>query len=204
MKAPPMSSHIKSGVPITVINVPIAEVETPSTVIVDSEATISVAPKSFYNRVPLDRTCENEYNLQDPAGNPIKVYGTRKIPFRIERATIRMEVVVCDVAYPVFATKELIQKGVSLTFCSKQSFISFKARKYDLESEGSHIKLNLRKAIFKFKSDLKQDTEVSPNLRTRILSIKKINEPFHIFPVKSTPYSLNMTSTKQEYLPILM
>ena len=176
MKALTTSSHIKSGVPITVINVPIAEVETPSTVIVDSDATISVAPKSYYNRVPLDRACENEYNLQDPAGNPIKVYGTRKIPFKIERATIRMDVVICEVAYPVFATKELIQKGVSLTFCSKQSFISFKARKYNLKFEGSHLKLNLRKAIFKFKSDLKEDTEVSSNLRTRIMSIKRIRK----------------------------
>ena len=172
--------------------------------IFDSDATISVAPKSYYNRVPLNRACVNEYNLQDPAGNPIKVYGTRKIPFKFDRATIRMDVVICDVAHPVFATKELIHNGISLTFCNKHSFIAYKAKKYELESEGSHLKLNLRKAIFKFKYDLKQESNVSPNLRTRILSIKENNEPIHIFPIRSTPYSPNMTTTSQEYLPVLM
>ena len=178
--------------------------ETPATVIFDSEATLSVAPKSYYNRVPLSRACENEYNLQDPEGMPIKVYGTRVIPFKFDRATIKILVVVCDVAYPVLATKELIHNGISLTFCNKQSFISFKARKYELESEGQHLKLNLRKAILKFKSDLNQESKVLPNLRSRISSLLNKKEPIHIFPVKSSPYSLNMITTRKDLLPVLM
>ena len=152
--------------------------------ILDSEAALSVAPKSYFNRVPINKDCRDEYNLQDPQGNPIKVYGTREVPYKFGRATIKIKVLVCDVAYPVIATQQLIQKGVSLTFCSNNSFISYQNKVYKMCPAGSHLRLNIRNAIFNLKSDLMTKSCESRKLSSQISAPK---ENYFKFPANQNP-----------------
>ena len=58
------------------------------TVILDSEAAISVAPKSYFNKVPITKDSKSKYILRDSEGNLIKVNGTREIPYKFGKATV--------------------------------------------------------------------------------------------------------------------
>ena len=65
--------------------------EDPKSVILDSGATVSVAPKSFYTKIPLEQVCNNEYKLQNASGGDLEIYGTRIVPFKLGRATIKIK-----------------------------------------------------------------------------------------------------------------
>ena len=45
--------------------------EDPKSVILDSVATVSVAPKSFYTKIPLGKVCNDEYKLQNASGGDL-------------------------------------------------------------------------------------------------------------------------------------
>ena len=152
--------------------------------ILDSEAALSVAPKSYFNRVPLTKDCRDEYNLHDPQGNTIKVYGTREVPYKFGRSTIKIKVVVCDVAYPVIATQQLIHKGVSLTISNNNSFISYQNKVYKMCPAGTHLRLNIGNAIFNLRTDLMSKSYESRNLSSQISTNK---EKQFKFPANQNP-----------------
>ena len=136
------------------------------------------------------------YTLQDSQGNLIKVYGTRKIPYKLGKATVKITVVVCDVAYPVIATQQLINKGVSLSFCNTQSFISYQNKIYKMSPAGNHLRLNIRNAIFNLEPEGPSHFKTQKNLSSQISNQK--DNSFR-FPVTGNPTVTLASNTAVDY-----
>ena len=112
--------------------------------ILDSGAAVSVAPKSYFNRIPLEDNCNPEYRLQNASGDQLKIYGTRKVPFKLGRATIKIRTVICDVVQPLIATNDLLTKGVSVTLGTNGSYLTHLNKKYPLDKAGKHYRIRTR------------------------------------------------------------
>ena len=114
------------------MQIPYAGKSSPQSVIIDSGAAVSVAPKSYFNRIPLNTDCSQEYRLQNASGDKLKIYGTRLVPFKLGRATITVKTVICDVVQPLLATNDLLNKGVSVTLGTSESYITHLNKRYPL------------------------------------------------------------------------
>ena len=128
----------------TTVKMPVVGPNSPKSVILDSGASISVAPASFFSKVVLDTSCNNEYKLQDASGSALKIHGTRQVPFKLGRATVNILFVICDVVMPLLSTNDLLSAGVSVTLKKEGSFCSYNNRDYPLEVDGTHHKLQMR------------------------------------------------------------
>ena len=105
------------------MKMPVVGPNSPKSVILDSGASISVAPASFFPKIALDTSCSNEYKLQDASGTTLKTHGTRQVPLKLGRATVRILFVICDVVMPLLSTNELLPAGVSVTLKQEGSFL---------------------------------------------------------------------------------
>ena len=87
-----------------------------------------MAPKSFYTKIPLEQVCNNEYKLQNASGGDLKIYGTRMIPFKLGRATIKIKFVICEVVAPLLSTNDLNSMGVSVVLSHEGSVLKYKKK----------------------------------------------------------------------------
>ena len=129
---------------ISAVQIPYAGKSSPQSVIIDSGDAVSVAPKSYFNRIPLGSNCNPEYRLQNASGDQLKIFGTREAPFKLGRATIKVRTVICDVAQPLVATNDLITKGASVALGTNGSYLTHLNRKYPLDKDGKHYRIRTR------------------------------------------------------------
>ena len=74
-------------------------------IIIDTGAAVSVAPKRFGNVSSRNVTEKNDYNLVTASGSRLKVFGTQEVRWRFGDDILIIKFVICDVTHRKWCPK---------------------------------------------------------------------------------------------------
>ena len=107
-------------------------------IIIDSGASVSVAPYDSFSKQELDKTEKNKYRIQNASGAKIKIYGARNVPFKFDNHTILIKFIICDVIQPLISTNDLLNAGATVIIDKEDPMIKINATLYSLMPLGKH------------------------------------------------------------------
>ena len=107
-------------------------------IIIDSGASVSVAPYDSFSKQELDKTEKNKYRIQNASGAKIKIYGSRNVPFKFDNHTILIKFIICDVIQPLISTNDLLNAGATVIIDKEDPMIKINATLYSLMPLGKH------------------------------------------------------------------
>ena len=132
-------------------------------IIIDSGASVSVAPYDSFSKQELDKTEKNKYRIQNASGAKIKIYGARNVPFKFDNHTILIKFIICDVKQPLISTNDLLNAGATVIIDKEDPMIKINATLYSLMPLGKHLCL---KQNNKYQSPFGFDVGNRPNVKS--------------------------------------
>ena len=90
-----------------------------ATILVDTGAAISVAPRSFAPEIPL-RALERPVELRTAIGNGITTYGKKTMQLLTHNLCFEVSFVIADVTTPILGVDTLLREHLSLRFEGNQ------------------------------------------------------------------------------------
>merc|ERR1711911_34136 len=108
-------------------------------IIIDSGASIPVAPKNFCTKMPLGMKNKDQYKIQNASGKKLKVYGTRQIPFTFNQNKIFLKFIICDVVQPLISTNDLLNAGTAIIIEKQNPMIRVNKTNFPLTPLNKHF-----------------------------------------------------------------